>query len=827
MSLLKHQYASTICASLLVSISISSSLDAAGLGEPTRLFPPGLTTNQWQQFPAVGYDQPVSGSIYHAEPRLWCGMPLGGLATGCLDIENDGTLGYSTIFSHVWGHDAGSDGSVRWRDIVWAQKNGQLEDRFIDDPSRGKMNAPFLGLSVEGQSSVLSTSAVGDVKKASKLEYWGHYPILDIEYEQDLPVQAGLRCFSPFLPGEANVSNIPGAVFEVRLRNTQDRPVSGRLAFSFPGPRPREANGRPFTRQLVGKNGSAYQGAYVATSERIGYVLAALGGEKVTCGKGLGTNAADWMNLGHVLPAFEAASDSPDGSASVGVDFSLPALGTKTVRFVLAWYAPQWSTDFPYDGVVDRWFTKMYATRFRDAPAVADYLAKNHESLLRRIIAWQSVIYGEKSLPPWLRDGLVNTLHLFPECGFWAAAEPPLGHDFAPMGLYSLVESTVADGQQSCIPCDWYGNLPLVYFYPDLARTTLRAYAKFMREDGAVPFTLGRGLDLLAETQPDRQRTLNGCCYVDLVDRLWQSTGDKSDLKEFYPSAKRSVEYMMSLVPGPAGVISTAGDQWYESMAWPGMSSHVGGVRLATLRLAERMAKQQGDTAFAAKCVDWHAQGSRMMEEFLWAGSHYLIYNDEKNSNAAFRHQTEQKGAGFIADVNQGSGEKSDLVLSYQLDGEWMARFHGLPGVFPKERVKQTLTTIERLNAPLTTAGLLVLVGADGKPTSFGGRMGSLSSMPASAFITAMSYIYEGERETGLRIAHDALNEMVNVQGMTWDMPNIMVGTKEKKQRVYGTDYYQCLSLWGLPAALAGEDIATTSRQGGLVDRVLKAAKSE
>ena len=61
-----------------------------------------------------------------------------------------------------------------------------------------------------------------------------------------------------------------------------------------------------------------------------------------------------------------------------------------------------------------------------------------------------------------------------------------------------------------------------------------------------------------------------------------------------------------------------------------------------------------------------------MMEEFLWAGSHYLIYNDEKNSNAAYRHQTEQKGAGFIADVNQGSGEKSDLVLSYQLDGEWM-----------------------------------------------------------------------------------------------------------------------------------------------------------
>ncbi len=28
------------------------------------------------------------------------------------------------------------------------------------------------------------------------------------------------------------------------------------------------------------------------------------------------------------------------------------------------------------------------------------------------------------------------------------------------------------------------------------------------------------------------------------------------------------------------------------------------------------------------------------------------------------------------------TGKKSDDVMGYQLDGEWAARYHGLPGVF-------------------------------------------------------------------------------------------------------------------------------------------------
>ena len=72
-----------------------------------------------------------------------------------------------------------------------------------------------------------------------ELHYWGHYPVVDIEYDlRDCPLAVGLRAWTPFLPGHAEDSNTPGAVFELRIRNQTDTPQTGTLFFSFHGPPP-------------------------------------------------------------------------------------------------------------------------------------------------------------------------------------------------------------------------------------------------------------------------------------------------------------------------------------------------------------------------------------------------------------------------------------------------------------------------------------------------------------------------------------------------------------------------------------------------------------
>ena len=63
------------------------------------------------------------------------------------------------------------------------------------------------------------TLGIGVCGRMQESEYWGHYPIADVEYKTDAPVQLGVRSWSPFIPGDSKASNTPGAVFEVHLRN--------------------------------------------------------------------------------------------------------------------------------------------------------------------------------------------------------------------------------------------------------------------------------------------------------------------------------------------------------------------------------------------------------------------------------------------------------------------------------------------------------------------------------------------------------------------------------------------------------------------------------
>jgi len=144
-----------------------------------RLFPIELEELQWLRFAADGFSRPVCGIVYRAGQSV-CGLPLGGLGTGCVDLNTEGTLGRATIFNSF-------------------------------TPPR-EINAPFLALSTGGKVWVLSTERIAGVDSASQIHYWGHYPVADLEYELDGPMSVGLRAFSPLLPGDSVLSNTPGAV---------------------------------------------------------------------------------------------------------------------------------------------------------------------------------------------------------------------------------------------------------------------------------------------------------------------------------------------------------------------------------------------------------------------------------------------------------------------------------------------------------------------------------------------------------------------------------------------------------------------------------------
>ena len=314
---------------------------------------------------------------------------------------------------------------------------------------------------------------------------------------------------------------------------------------------------------------------------------------------------------------------------------------------------------------------------------------------------------------------------------------------------------------------------------------------------------------------PGYQTTTNGPCYVDMVDRYLLRTGDSAALQEFFPSVKRNTSYTMSLRPedGADGIISVPSGnvdpqnpngqpghhlEWFENVLWFGMTPHIAGIHLASLKMSERMANHAGDTEFAAQCRRWLEQGSASLENKLWEGNYYLAYSDPR------------------------AGKRSDDVFAYQLDGEWMARFHGLGHVFREDRMRTALGTIRRACVDRWPYGAVNLARPDGGLAENVGYGPNAYFVP-ELYMLAMTYLYLGDRETGLELARRGVYSLNIHNLLPWDQPNIL--RADTGDRLFGSHYVQNMMLWAVPAALEGSDVGGICAKGKLVDRIITAAR--
>ncbi len=662
-------------------------------------------------------------------------------------LGTDGTLDYySTIFNaflerhHVAGERDANQYFVRPRK---------------DIPS---LKLPFLALAIEGRTWVLSASRVEGVQRPAHVRYWGHYPVADIEYELDAPVHVGLRAWAPFFPGDADSSNTPGAVFLVHLWNEGGTPQQGTLAFSIRGPRIEElvfnahGLGQAMARQEAQFDrrdvDGDFRGVAVTTTWEdmtYEYALGVASDHHVRTGAAIGPD--EWADIDHSLPS--AGPIEP--GASVAVDFDLAPGSCQTVCFVLTWYAPRWRARGRYDmtnpmGTND--YVHKYASRFAGAVEVARHLSRHHDSMLGRILGWQEVIYSQPALPDWLQDSLINVFAVVAQQSFWATSTDS-DHWWGPDGLFCVNESVVSCPQQACMANDNIGQWPVDLFFPDQARAKLRAFKHFQRSSGQTPSTLGTGTEM---DQPwyDQQLTIDSQVYVHMVDRLWQITGDRRVLDEFYSSVKAATQFLMTIDQDGDGLLDVKGmNQYYDQWkAMAGAAVHVAGFWLATLAIAARMAEGMGDEFFVQACQKIAEKGRETIEQSLWnerAGS-YLLY-----------HQPT-------------TGIKSDSVLSDQLIGQWYAHLHGLSTIFPEHRVKTVLETIWSINVASTPFGVRVAMRPDGSSDTK--AFFSTCLHPSySSLIPAMVCIYEVDRDRGEQLMRRVWTHVVFDLGMPWDMP--------------------------------------------------------
>jgi non-lysosomal glucosylceramidase len=732
--------------------------------------PPG-PGNEVRQFAAEGFTGQAVGVVYDAAD-VKQGVPLGGLGTGYIDLNADGTLGLCSIFN-----------------------------RFVPPQ---KLNVPFLGLVVDGQTRLVGLCKSQGVACATSGQYWGHFPVADAGYKFDLPVVVDVRAWSPLVLGDAAASNTPAICFAVTVRNQSDKAQRVRLAVSFPGPvalKPKTGDTTALSKATVKRE--PVPGGVSVSDSRGSYALAWLAPASAAAEQGVLRN---WRDLNQDKPL--ASPSSTDLSAAIAVEFDVPAGQSHTATAVLAWHQPHWkdSGGQPH--------THRYAQRFDSSRAVLSFMAANHKALLRRTLAWQQAIYDDQRLPLWLREGLVNTLYSLAKNTFWVVNI--YGDDwYGADGLFGHSESFTGCPISETMVCRIHGHFPALLFFPELERSTLRAFAHWQIRSGEVPFAFGRPTALW-DPRFYCQHPINSAEWVLMVHRYMERTGDESFAREMWPAVQAAIRFERSLDTDGDGLVNDKphclpgewwpANQFYDIWPWHGASAYVAGVNLAALRAGEALATRLGQAAAADELRQTRERGLKQFEAKLWTGQYYRVFNDTQ------------------------TGQRSEGCLANQLMGEWCTRIAGLGDLFPAERVATALDSIERLNFRATAHGLVNCCVSDGKggvlrgdPTS-DPRDAEDNSHAKQIFVgenscAAMTLIYGGHRATGQETLRRMWHAMTILHRTPWNQFCVIRSTDGGP--VWGSDYYSNMVLWAVPIALHGGDIGKFATKDPLMARIL------
>ena len=332
--------------------------------------------------------------------------------------------------------------------------------------------------------------------------------------------------------------------------------------------------------------------------------------------------------------------------------FSLRPGEQKQVTFLVAWC-------FPNRATRDERVGNFYTNRFRDAAAVARYVAENFDRLAGQTRLWHDTWY-DSTLPHWLLDRLFSTVSTLATstCQWWAN-----GRFWAWEGV-GCCHGTCAHV--------WNYEHAMARLFPELERSVreMQDYhpdAGFDEETGMVRFR-GEGWKMWAG---DGQAGTVLKAY-----REHQVAPEGAFLMRNWPRIKKSLQFLIHEDGNADGLLEGSQHNTYD-INFHGPNTMVGSLYLAALRAGEEMAREVADAPFADECRRIYESGRRRSVEGLFNGEYFVQKVDLE------KHPKHQYGDGCLAD---------------QLFGQGWAHQVGLGHVYPRENVAVALEAVWRYN---------------------------------------------------------------------------------------------------------------------------------
>ncbi|MBL7222437.1 MAG: hypothetical protein ISS72_01160 [Candidatus Brocadiae bacterium] len=626
-------------------------------------------------------------------------LPLGGIGTGTVSLGGRGNLrdwevvnrpakgfGPSNSFFALWAKPAGGQAVTRC-----------LEGILPPEAYEGSHGA---------------TAPNHGLPRFRRCSFAAAYPFGQVALgDPDVPLDVRLEAFNPLVPADPDASSLPVAVLRFVLHNKTARTVRAAVCGSlqnFVGTDGSGGEAKKNLNTIQSSRSPGLSGVLLATKgvdpadERWGSLaLATTATAGVTC-------RTAWADLSwgdSLLDFWDDFSD--DGKlgrrslggvqapmASVAARTVVPARGTRTLTFFLAWHFPNRMTWSPVECSDDACgcdnpnrIGNHYATLYADAWDAADHAARAVPELEKQTLRFVRA-FADADLPPAVKEAALFNLSTLRSQTCFRTEDGR---------LYGWEGCSDRAGccQGSCTHV-WNYEQATAFLFGSLARSMREVeFAAATHEDGGMNFRVALPLDRETRLSLAAADGQMGCLLK--LYRDWQLSGDDGFLKSLWPYARRALEFCW--IPGgwdadQDGVMEGCQHNTMD-VEYYGPNPQMGIWYLGALRAAEEMARHLGHDFFARRCRDLFDRGSAWLDASLFNGDYYEheIRPPKGDIAPGLRH------------ASMGSQDLKEPVLQLgagclvdQLVGQFLAHVCGLGYLVRPAHVRKTLRSIKKHN---------------------------------------------------------------------------------------------------------------------------------
>jgi uncharacterized protein (DUF608 family) len=645
--------------------------------------------------------------IYTGENLNYVAFPIGGIGAGMICLEGNGCLSHISVRNHP---DFKNEPMTFAAITIKGDKNIA---KLVEGPVP---KWKIFGKDDSGNGLGGTTYGLPRFKKAS---FIARFPFGTVTMtDPELPVDAKITGWSPFIPSDEDNSSLPAGALEYTFTNTSGKTIEA--VFSF--------NTVNFMRAYVPSQwgwGSLSSGDRIKNMKN-GFILHQDGHEKMPYIKGdfaVFSPKADvvidycwfrggwwdpltmaWKNIEtaniHENPPCEGHSPG----VSMYIPFKLEPGEEITIPLLFTWYVPE--SDLKRGGIPENSekccdtdscptiYVPWYAYRFSSIDDISEYWLNNYSDLKEKSQLFSDAFYA-MDLPPEVKEAVAANLTILKSTTVLRQYDGKL---WCWEGCFN--DEGCCHG--SCTHV-WNYAQALPNLFPDLERS-LRNTEFFVSQNKEGHQTFRSNLpicptfhDFYAASDGQLGGIMKGY-------REWRVSGDRTWLENIYPELKASMNYCIyTWDPKHRGVVEEPHHNTYDIEFW-GPDGMCTGFYLGALNAMIRMGNEMNDDVTTLQNI--LNKGIRFMEDSLYNGEYFYQIIKTKGLVALDPIEASRKSIGgeYSPEAQAilekegpkyqyGSGCISDGVLGF-----WLSSVCGLEPPVDIEKIKSHLSSVYRYN---------------------------------------------------------------------------------------------------------------------------------